>query len=528
MNRILILMAAPNYAAAQAALESAWLCASTPKVLSFGLCLEQEPDDIDQDAMYKLGRVQFICPASDAWAAMPHLWKGEPYVLMAHYAMRFEKGWDSALLRQQKACLPPKKREGFSAWLQARLPAAVPSGDVQPIRRSEQAAEAQAEELAYTEANDPQPILTGFLPVREDPLQAVCPVGADTLDMMGALTYRHGIPLYHGKKPMQGPFLHPNFCFGPAGFFRMMAESSEDPLFLRAFRTGWALCNPVDPRITLVFDPPLPAAEINPLAEGMADFARTFGMDLESCTLSVRIREGLLDPRPAARLHVSSKEKAYHLWIFHCQMALDYFKTFPRVRCVTLCTSFMPSEMLERLERLASLENLPLTPYVDGALKREVATFLPSACELRAHHLMDVNRPAEEKALLSKAAILYKTGSAQVDVSHHVWLDADTVQYPVYSGMEFCWNRLCTDKIVMAMVEGQPDPSMFIVPSKLLGPLSAAVEACCQSRLNQRGALPDEADMWQTILKENPAWFQLKVLPVRRQLFTLLDERIEE
>ena len=145
MDRILILMSALEFADAQTALYSAKENAADPAALSFGITLEAEPDDEAHALMAALGNLQFLCPETSAWGAMPELWQGESHVLMAHPAMRFTRGWDKALLRELRRC--PNAERG-------------------------------------------QNLLTGYLPVREDPLDAVCPVGADAFTIEGEASIR--------------------------------------------------------------------------------------------------------------------------------------------------------------------------------------------------------------------------------------------------------------------------------------------------------------------------------------------------
>ena len=93
---------------------------------------------------------------------------------------------------------------------------------------------------------------------------------------------------------------------------------------------------------------------------------------------------------------------------------------------------------------------------------------------------------------------------------------------PLYHRTVFRWEKLCTDKIIIAMVGGQPDPTMFVVPEKMILTLSREMEARCLTFLNQRGDLPSEKELWQMVIRDHPDWFQLKVFPVERQLFTHL------
>ena len=72
------------------------------------------------------------------------------------------------------------------------------------------------------------------------------------------------------------------------------------------------------------------------------------------------------------------------------------------------------------------------------------------------------------------------------------------------------------------MVNGVPDPTMFVVPDGLILTLAREMEARCLTYLNQRGDLPTGTQLWQLVIREHPEWFQLVVFPVERQLFTLL------
>ena len=91
MDRILLLMAAQGYPQADAALHSARENAASPARVSYGLSLQDEPDENAHSAMRALGSVQFLCPGFSSWTDMEALWQGEGYVLIAHPAMTFTK-----------------------------------------------------------------------------------------------------------------------------------------------------------------------------------------------------------------------------------------------------------------------------------------------------------------------------------------------------------------------------------------------------------------------------------------------------
>ncbi|MBQ8200922.1 MAG: hypothetical protein IJZ74_04060 [Clostridia bacterium] len=480
MDRILILMSATEYADAQPALQSARENAAAPDMLSWGLCLSVEPDDDALADMSRLGLIQFLCPGEDLWAAMPSLWQGEGYVLLAHPSMRFTKAWDRELLKELRAC---------------------PRGQVL------------------------KNVLTGYLPVREDPLGAVCPVGADAFDAEGTLSFRHGTPLRFAAKPERGPFLHPDFCFAPAGFFRAMANTDDEPLFMRAFRDEWDLYTLHKPLITLVWDLPVPDCSIPAGHDLQEAFADVYGVSFAGRTLSPQSRRGMLSEELDIRLRVPAPVKLREKLRKWKQDLQQKQGTLPNPLCVTLYTSFMDEEALRWLKQLAGLKNLPLLAYAEPLLLRQIAEFLPNVCEFKTRYAMELPIDAPELILpLSKAAILGKARDRHLTHSHYIWLDADCVQYPVYPGTVFDWSALCTDRIVMSMVNGVPDTTMFAVPENMVLNLARDLEARCLAIVGQRGTLPTETELWEMLIRENPDWFQLVAMPVRNQLFTLLNE----
>lgn len=472
MDRILVLMAAAEYADAHGALESARSAAAAPEALSWGLLMESEPDDEALQAMNALGMVQFICPAQDPWASMPLLWQGEGYVLLAHPAMRFTKGWDRELLRELRDC---------------------PRGQVL------------------------KNVLTGFLPVREDPMGAVCPVAADAFTDDGALTFHHGTPLRFAAAPERGMFLHPDFCFGPAGFFRAVAQGDE-PLFMRAFRAEWDVYTLQRPLIQLLWDLPVAPAQLRADNDLLEAFSDVFGVSFAGRVLSSPARRGMLSEGVDIRLNVPLPVKAREL-----VRKLQQTGSKLTPLCVTAITTFDDEEAMRWLKQLAGLKNLPLLTYAESPLLRQIAEFHPNVMEYKQRYQMELPTDAPEAVCrLSKPAVLAAARDKYLTHSHYIWLDPDCVHYPIYDKAVFSWSEVCGDRILIAMVNGEPDSAMFCVPDHLVLKLARDMEARALAILRQRGSLPDEKELWSLVIHENPDWFQVEPMPVRRQLFTLL------
>lgn len=481
MDRILILMDAPEYVDAQNAVQSARQNAAHPSALTFGFTFQEFPDEESNKAMEAFGALFIPMGTHSIWEEMERLWAGEEYVLMAHRAMRFTPGWDKALLRALRACQ---------------------SGPVLTCA------------------------LTGMLPVASDPMDAVCPVAADVFQHDGTLTFRRGMSLRYAAQPEAGPFLNPSFCFAPSGFFRALSHGGEEPLFLQAFRHGWELHTLHRPIIRLQWEAPVEPVVVPEGSDLEAGFSQSFGVSLTARTLSARSRRGLKrgDCKPPERyplrLQFSERWRRFRYWFTHL-LSRPSKKLTPH--CITLVTPDMPEDTLIWLRQLGGMRNLPLMAYAPAQLKRQLVEFLPDVCDLQPQHSMELPGQELEKVLpLSKAAILCAARDRMLSPSHCIWIDPDCVRYPVFSQSFIEWEPICTDKIVLAMVNGQPDTSMISVPERMVLLLASDLQARALAILNQRGTLPDEAELWTAVIREKPDWFALEVMPERGQLFTLI------
>lgn len=520
MDRILILMAADNYADAQQALDSARQTARSPEKLSWGLCFMEEPDESEMADMARLGAVLFNCPAEDCWSCMPQLWSGESHVLMAHPTMRFTPGWDKALQDALRICIQD---------LTKRVKAEAASSDEEEALMDEG--------VAYRCA------LTGFLPTRDDPLKAVYPVAADRFDEEGLLHFHHGSPVRFASQPEMTAFLHPDFCFAPASFFRQLAEGDE-PLFMRAFRHGWTLYTLHQPLMEVIWSPQVAPCFIPARHDLTGEFEQETGVSFAGRLLSPQARRGSLltveeqekNQKVSVPLQMRWQERL-RLWKrdggeWLAELKADLKKqTYTRItpKCITLCTAGMEEDGLYWLRRhLAPLQDLHLMVYAAPQLVRTIAEFLPDVHEYQGRYGVDI--PSEDVhavAMLSKASLLAVTRNRFLTHSHYVWIDADCVRYSLYKGTVLEWKKICTDRIVMATIQGRPDPSLFVVPDRLVMNLAREFEARCLSLYTTRGGLPTESEIWQTIIREHPDWFELVPTAAKRQLFPRLTSLTE-
>lgn len=268
----------------------------------------------------------------------------------------------------------------------------------------------------------------------------------------------------------------------------------------------------------------MPSCRVDPALPMCEGFRKIFGVDFANGTLSAQSRRGMLNEELTFRMKVPFAVRAKDT-LLRLQQKLPFVgpKNPPEPLCVTLYASTMPEETGRWLQRLAGLKHLPLLAYAEPLLLRQITDFLPNVMEFKPRYMMDIPVDAPQVLqTLSKATILARARDRELTHSHYIWLDADCVQIPLYDQAYFRWEKVCTDKIMLAMVNGQPDPTMFTVPDKLILTLAREMEARCLTYLNQRGDLPTEQELWNIIIREHPDWFQLVVFPVERQLFTLL------
>ncbi|MGN1019332.1 MAG: hypothetical protein ACI4O7_03070, partial [Aristaeellaceae bacterium] len=429
MERILLLITSACYADACEALCSASENAAVPARLTYGLSLAEEPAEEDLDAMRALGSVQYLCPGADAWREVDALWQGEGYILMAHPAMRFARGWDEGLLRALRQC----GRDGMTSC-----------------------------------------VLTGYLPRPMDPVDAVYPVAAEGFDQEGRLCFHRGTALRYARGPQRSAFVHRDFCFAPAGFFREMAQESPSPVFLRAFRSKWEPYTLHRPLIRVEWDEELPPEAVDVDAEqaggGLSRFGKRFGLRIEARQLSAMARQGIFTASLEFPIRVPVRVRL--------KEALRD-ASLRRSKLTPLCvTAFLPQpqpaenlreEQMSWFCRLARLKNLALLCYADGATCRQLVTAYPNVLEYKQRYGLQVgeNLPPEEMPgyiRLCKPFLLAQSREKMLGHSHYVWVNFGYLRYPVYERASLDWAELCTDRITLAVVDGKVDTSMIVMP----------------------------------------------------------------
>ena len=475
MERILLVMAAADEAAAAESLRTAAENAHAPETLSLGLLLPEGPAEAP-------GRPGLrILAGEDAWRQAVGFWRGETYILLGAPAMRFERDWDLRLTREADR-------------LQRRLATGA--------------------------------VLTGCLPRETDLLHAVCPVAADAFDDAGRLVTQRGVPLRYAAESEPGALLCPSFCFARAGFFRDVADSPEAPCWT-AFRRRWAVYTLHDPVARLTGDDVLPTLAPPEDSGTRRRFARHFGIDFDARTLSAKAREGVwrnsLEAPMRVPLRVRTREQLRG-WDAGLSRLNPLAVT---ARLADAPGEDLPEQQLARFRRLCSLRDLPLICYADRASWPAVSKLLHNTVEFQpANGLPGAQRVKKEDAdtylRLSKLFLLAAARERDPGHSHYVWMDFDCLRFPVYEKTALDWPVVCGERITVGWVRGQPDTAMFSVPEMQVLPLCRDFSALSAAAVANTGALPPERAVWERLIREQPMRFELVELPRERELFSLM------
>ena len=481
MERIMLAMSAAAFSRAEEAVTEAAAKAASPQALSVALVLAAAPDEEETRRMASLPSPRYLVGNDDPWQAVGEMWQGETFLLMASPDMRFERHWDRELLRE---------------WKQVRR---------------------------YSAAGA---VLTGFLPRQGDAILAVCPVAADRFDAQGRLIPGRGVPLRYAAAPELCALIHPAFCFAPAAFYRDRAEEDCEP-FLAAFRRRWAVFTLASPCLRLVCDSPAPPIEPPPeSAEALRRFAVHFGIDFEHRVLTARAREGLYRSDLQVPTRVSARMR-----LQESLRLLDNISSKLTPLTVTAWLTLpdaedLPEQELARFRRLAAMRNVPLVCYADGAGIKRILPGFPNTRAYKSRYGLPSDIPLNRENAstyfrLSRPFLLAAAREHDMRHSHYVWMDFGYLRYPVWERAAVDWDNVCGERIVLAMVNGVPDLSMFSVPDALVLTLCRELSAYCQQEAKKNRALPDEGQAWIWMMSRHPEWFEAIDLPGVRELFGL-------
>lgn len=303
-----------------------------------------------------------------------------------------------------------------------------------------------------------------------DPINAVYPMAANYRDEQDSLIMRRGIPLRYAVKPLRTLFMNPAFCFAPFGFWRDLSEAEADNA-LCARKKGWIMFTLNRAVIHLACDPVLPVLASNEWHE--PELADAEGL-LVHGELSV-----------AARTGIPSNDGSFERKVTIAERLQQMMRTKSRRKETVqplLVTRFGaekaedgtgPSEDLVYFRLLSAVKTMPLLCFAEPATISRLKKLHANTLEYKLRYRLQLGfiPEKEDEALLpslSKMLLINVAREKQLNHTHYIWIDRGILHYPVYENTTPDWHEICTEKIVLATVEGEPDVSMIVVPERQL------------------------------------------------------------
>lgn len=479
MERILVVMCAVSWQDAAPAMYDAKSAANAPEKLSFGLMLEEPLAQENLAEFYALGSAQWAQGDMTTWQAVNVLWQGETYVLAAQPDMLFDRDWDRHLLDMLAYC----RSQGHA-----------------------------------------QCALTGYPPCEEDVVDAMAPVAVRLLDIRRIIYYHPGTPLRYALHPIRSAFYNPQFCFAPAGLFRE-AQRWKPPYFLAAYQHRWHFYTPNRPVIRTTSPMWISADVVRHVTEEEASsFETRFSISLTKPEASPMARCGIFEPDlvPPTRIPLRVK-------VQEALRGLRSNKSSPL--CVTAWLKLpevpLDDTRMVPFRRLCAMKNLPLLCFADHESAPRILLSHPNVLEFKRRYGLSVPdealtaRNLSEYVHLCKAFLLAQAREKFMTHSHYIWMDFDYLTYPVYERSSLAWDAICGDRITVAMVDGQVDTSMVVVPEERIEPLCREIAARCAMSLKNSIFLPVETVLWGELCHDHPDWFQTIPRPRTGQLLSL-------
>lgn len=468
MERILLLTQGQDWQDIAAAIRSARTAAAEAGLVSYGLCLQDEPDADSQREMASLGSVLFTCGEGEVWTTFPDLWQGEELVIIADKGIRFLRGWD---IKLRTACRNAQKDGKLSAF-------------------------------------------TGFPPCPDDQLFAMRTVGVREIDEQYMIHFIAGAPIRYAAAPVPSFFLNPGFCFGPAAFFRKAAAKKEQN-FLTVQDEGDRLFTANEPLCTAVKRNRIDPVDLSTISVRSEALCRRAGILLEKRLLSGMAVEGIGYPDLRYPMRIPGRRQLEASLLFPMRHRVTPL-------CVTSITmpdgAALPEEKLSRFRHLTAIRDAAVLCFADAFTARQLMRFEPNVLEYKPHYALRADRRVimadpENYLRLCRPFLLAQAKERLLTNSHYLWIDFDYLKYPVYEKERIQWEMLCTSKIAIAMVGHQPDPSLIVVPEARIQPLCREIISLCDDHVRRSDRLPEENALWKALIREHPDWFELIDLP---------------
>ncbi len=323
---------------------------------------------------------------------------------------------------------------------------------------------------SFHEAAAEKPLLTGALTI-DATNRAVAVQG---FLQNGLLQTAPGMKVQNARKPPRSFFLSPDFVFGPGEWMRAARENDWDgtgvlSLSLPAFVNGFKAFVPNIKSIGSLSPPAfweesIPQGDLKAI---LAEFEEDGGIFFEKREADLNARLGIYTPDGRYPVQLSLADGLR-------QMILRRKETpIARVMLATALGKYAPrlpmDVHLTLFENMAELKRLSLCCYCPQDKVRLLLKILPNTY---ARQEGEDGLPAygsEDVFLRSKPYFIAEASYQFPSHTHYGWIDMDYIKHPIPPTAVFVWEALADDKIHLALVDGEVDTGLVVVPREKIG-----------------------------------------------------------
>ncbi len=371
---------------------------------------------------------------------------------------------------------------------------------------------------SFHEAAAEKPLLTGALSLDAAP-RALAVRG---FHQNGLLQTAPGMKVLNALKPVRSFFLSPGFVFGQGEWMRAARDNDWGgtgvlSLTLPAFGSGFKVFVPHLKSIGGLTAPSFPEESLPPgdLKTILTEFEEDGGVFLESREADLNARLGIYTPdgRYSVQLPLADGLR---------QLILRRKETpIARVMLTTALGKFEPRTPqdvhLTLFKNMAELKRLSLCCYCPQDKARLLLKILPNTY---ARQEGEDGLPAygsEEAFLRSKPYFIAEASYQFPSHTHYGWIDMDYVKHPVPPSAVFLWDALADNKIHLALVDGEVDTGLVVVPREKIGWLLETA-----SVLNPAPEMgPQDAGLFKCMADTYPDAFSLHPMEKKHMLLSL-------
>ena len=336
-----------------------------------------------------------------------------------------------------------------------------------------------------------------------------------------------GVALVCSAAPVKTFLVHPAFVFGPVTFLHE-ADPELDTLSLSAFAAGFIVYAMDRAPLWPANGTLSPAMLRKPARDEMPStyltrFEQMTGIDFQRGTVMIRATQGFFNVEDGYAqqlpLPLVLRQRAQTLLRRApppVPLIITAFIDLPDV-------SRPPQSYTLRFASLRKLTHLPLILYAGGEMERHLRATFPNTLaypdnSLLPRSLLSEGITPRELFSRNKLLLLDRTRRAYPSYSHVAWLDCDALPHPVCPRAAPDCTALMDDRVHIGWVDGEPDASFLVIPTRLIKLMVREVQSITQLDSVLKRDFSERA-MLRRLLDKYPDLFTLHPLPGRELLF---------